>query len=166
MPTASSVERRIETHLEAHLRPTLFIPELKSKKKAAVLEEMVAHLAEQQIARQGEALLEVLRQREALGSTGLGKGIAIPHARSTMVAERAVLLARSTKGVDFEAVDGNPVHLFFLIVAPPLDTDPIYLQMLAQIVRAVRLAPARRRILEAPDFAAIRTLVGAQISDE
>jgi PTS system nitrogen regulatory IIA component len=166
MPTASSVERRIETHLEAHLRPTLFIPELKSKKKAAVLEEMVAHLAEQQIARQGEALLEVLRQREALGSTGVGKGIAIPHARSTMVAERAVLLARSTKGVDFEAVDGNPVHLFFLIVAPPLDTDPIYLQMLAQIVRAVRLAPARRRILEAPDFAAIRTLVGAQISDE
>jgi PTS system nitrogen regulatory IIA component len=166
MPTASSVERRIETHLEAHLRPTLFIPELKSKKKAAVLEEMVAHLAEQQIARQGEALLEVLRQREALGSTGLGKGIAIPHARSTMVAERAVLLARSTKGVDFEAVDGNPVHLFFLIVAPPLDTDPIYLQMLAQIVRAVRLAPARRRILEAPDFAAIRTLIGAQISDE
>lgn len=166
MPTASSVERRIETHLEVHLRPTLFIPELKSKKKAAVLEEMVAHLAEQQIARQGEALLEVLRQREALGSTGLGKGIAIPHARSTMVAERAVLLARSTKGVDFEAVDGNPVHLFFLIVAPPLDTDPIYLQMLAQIVRAVRLAPARRRILEAPDFAAIRTLVGAQISDE
>jgi len=127
---------------------------------------MVAHLAEQQIARQADALLEVLRQREALGSTGLGKGIAIPHARSTMVAERAVLLARSSKGVDFEAVDGNPVHLFFLIVAPPLDTDPIYLQMLAQIVRAVRLAPARRRILEAPDFAAIRTLIGAQVSDE
>src|SRR4051794_1528530 len=165
MPTAS-VERRFETHLEVHLRPTLFISELKSKKKSSVLEEMVAHLAEQQIARQADALLEVLRQREALGSTGVGKGIAIPHARSTMVAERAVLLARSTRGIDFEAVDGNPVHLFFLIVAPPLDTDPIYLQMLAQIVRAVRLAPARRRILEAPDFAAIRTLVGAQLSDE
>src|SRR3954471_9333040 len=165
MPTAS-VERSFETHLEVHLRPTLFIPELKSKKKSSVLEEMVAHLAEQQIARQADALLEVLRQREALGSTGVGKGIAIPHARSTMVAERAVLLARSTRGIDFEAVDGNPVHLFFLIVAPPLDTDPIYLQMLAQIVRSVRLAPARRRILEAPDFAAIRTLVGAQLSDE
>src|SRR5436853_6362281 len=126
MPTASSVERRFETHLELHLRPALFIPELKSKRKATVLEEMVAHLAGQQIARQADALLEVLRQREALGSTGVGKGIAIPHARSTMVAERAVLLARSSKGVDFEAVDGQPVHLFFLIVAPPLDTDPIY----------------------------------------
>jgi len=166
MPTASSVERRSETHLELHLRPALFIPELKNKKKSAVLEEMVAHLAQHQIARQADALLEVLRQREALGSTGIGKGIAVPHARSTMVAERAVLLARSSKGVEFDAADENPVHLIFMIVAPPTERDPIYLQMLAQIVRAVRLAPARRRILEAPDFAAIRTLIGAQFSDE
>jgi mannitol/fructose-specific phosphotransferase system IIA component (Ntr-type) len=108
----------------------------------------------------------VLRQREALGSTGIGKGVAIPHARSTMVAERAVLLARSSKGVDFDAMDENPVHLIFMIVAPPTERDPIYLQMLAQIVKAVRLAPVRRRILEAPDFGAIRTLIGAQLGDE
>ncbi len=166
MPTASSVERRSETHLELHLRPALFIPELKSKKKSAVLEEMVAHLAQHQIARQADALLEVLRQREALGSTGIGKGIAIPHARSTMVAERAVLLARSSKGIEFEAADGNPVHIIFMIVAPPTETDPLYLQMLAQIVKAIRLAPVRRKILESPDFAAIRALIGAQLSDE
>lgn len=166
MPTASSVERRSETHLELHLRPALFIPELKSKKKSAVLEEMVAHLTRHQIARQADALLEVLRQREALGSTGIGKGIAIPHARSTMVSERAVLLARSTKGIEFEAADGNPVHLIFMIVAPPTETDPIYLQMLAQIVKAIRLAPVRRKILESPDFATIRALIGAQLSDE
>jgi PTS system nitrogen regulatory IIA component len=139
---------------------------LKCKKKSAVLEEMVAHLMLHQVARQADALLEVLRQREALGSTGLGKGIAVPHARSTMVTERAVLLARSTKGVEFDAVDGNPVHLIFLIVAPPIEKDPIYLQMLAQIVRSVRLAPVRRRILEAPDFATIRGLIAAQLEDE
>jgi len=166
MPTASSVERRSETHLENHLRPALFLPELKSKKKPAVLEEMVAHLTLHQVARQADALLEVLRQREALGSTGIGKGIAVPHARSTMVAERAVLLARSSKGVEFDAADGNPVHLIFLIVAPPIEKDPIYLQMLAQIVKSVRLAPARRRILEAPDFATIRSLIAAQLDDE
>jgi PTS system nitrogen regulatory IIA component len=166
MPTASSIDRRSETHLENHLRPALFLPELKSKKKSAVLEEMVAHLSLHQVARQADALLEVLRQREALGSTGIGKGIAIPHARSTMVAERAVLLARSTKGVEFDAVDGNPVHIIFLIVAPPTEKDPIYLEMLAQIVKSVRLAPARRRILEAPDFATIRSLIGAQLGDE
>ncbi|HZI89926.1 MAG TPA: PTS sugar transporter subunit IIA, partial [Candidatus Polarisedimenticolia bacterium] len=61
--------------------------------------------------------------------------------------------------------DGNPVHLLFLIVAPPTETDPIYLQMLAQIVRSVRLAPARRKILDAPDFATIRALIGAQLDE-
>lgn len=166
MPTASSVERRIETHLENHLRPALFLPELKSKKKSSVLEEMVAQLTLHQVARQPDAVLEVLRQREALGSTGIGKGIAVPHARSTMITERAVLLARSSKGVEFDAVDGNPVHLIFLIVAPPVEKDPIYLQMLAQIIKSVRLAPARRRILDAPDFATIRGLIAAQLDDE
>jgi fructose-specific phosphotransferase system IIA component len=165
MPTAPFVERR-ESHLEVHLRPTHFIPELRSKKKSSVLEEMVAHLAKHKAARQVDALLETLRQREALGSTGIGKGIAIPHARSTVVIERAVLLARSSKGVEFEAVDGNPVNLLFLIVAPPVDQDPIYLQMLAQIVKSVRLAPARRRILDAPDFGTIRAVIKGQLSDE
>ena len=166
MLTVSTAERRIETHLEVHLRPTLFIPELRNRKKSAVLEEMVAHLAEQKVARHADALLEVLRQREALGSTGIGKGIAVPHARSTMVAERAVLLARSSKGVDFDASDGNPVHLCFLIVAPPTERDPVYLQMLAEIVRAVRLAPVRKKILEAPDFGAIRAVIAAQLAHE
>jgi nitrogen PTS system EIIA component len=166
MPTAPIAERRSKTHLELYLRPTLFIPELKHKKKSAVLEEMVAHLTKQQIARQADALLEVLRQREALGSTGIGKGIAVPHARSTMVIERAVLLARSSKGVEFDSADENPAHLIFMIVAPPTERDPIYLQMLAQIVKSVRLAPVRRRILEAPDFGSIRTLIAGQLSDE
>jgi PTS system nitrogen regulatory IIA component len=166
MSTAPSVDRRTETYLELHLRPTLFIPELKNKRKSAVLEEMVSHLAKHHIARQVDAVLEVLRQREALGSTGIGKGIAIPHARSTMVAERAVLLARSAKGVEFDAIDGNPVHLCFLIVAPPTEHDPIYLQMLAQIVKTVRLAPVRRKILDAPDFGSIRAVIGAQLANE
>lgn len=166
MPTAPYVDGRTETYLELHLRPALFIPDLKNKRKSAVLEEMVAHLARHQIARQADAVLEVLRQREALGSTGIGKGIAVPHARSTMVAERAVLLARSAKGVEFDSSDGNPVHLCFLIVAPPTEHDPIYLQMLAQIVKAVRLAPVRRKILDAPDFDTIRSVIGVQLANE
>ena len=166
MPPATAAERRIETLLELHLRPSLFIPELKNKRKSAVLEEMVAHLASQKVAHLAEPVLEVVRQREALGSTGIGKGIAIPHARSTMVAERAVLLARSVKGVDFDATDGNPVHLCFLIVAPPTEQDPIYLQLLAEIVKSVRLAPARKRILEAQDLDQIRTIIGAQLAND
>lgn len=166
MPTAPLVELKTETHLESHLRPTLFIPELKNKRKSSVLEEMVAHLAEQKVTRQAGSVLEVLRQREALGSTGVGKGIAIPHGRSTMVAERAVLLARSTRGIEFDAVDGNPVHLCFLIVAPPTERDPVYLQLLAEIVKSVRLARARQRLLEASDFDSIRSILVGQLAHE
>jgi mannitol/fructose-specific phosphotransferase system IIA component (Ntr-type) len=166
MPTALFAAPKIEPHLETHLRPTLFIPELKNKRKLSVLEEMVAHLAEQKVTRQAGSVLEVLRQREELGSTGVGKGIAIPHGRSTMVAERAVLLARSTKGIEFDAADGNPVHLCFLIVAPPTERDPVYLQLLAEIVRSVRLARTRQRLLEAPDFDSIRSILLGQLAHE
>jgi len=166
MPTAPFADPKIEPHLESHLRPTLFIPELRNKRKFSVLEEMVAHLAEQKVTRQAGSVLEVLRQREALGSTGVGKGIAIPHGRSTMVAERAVLLARSTRGIEFDAADGNPVHLCFLIVAPPTERDPVYLQLLAEIVKSVRLARTRQRLLEASDFDSMRSILLGQLAHE
>ncbi len=166
MPSILIAERKPASNLESLLRPSLFIPELKSKRKSSVLEELVAHLAEQKITKFPEAVLEMLRQREALGSTGLGKGIAIPHGRSTMVPERAVLFARSRKVVDFEATDGNPVHLCFLIVAPPVENDPVYLKLLADIVKVVRLSRARQRLIDAPDFDAVHAAIVAQLAHE
>jgi len=151
--------------LEAHLRPELYIPELKARNKAAVLDEMVDALARAGVTRAPEAVRDALRQREAVGSTGLGKGIAFPHARSTMVSERAIVVARSARGLDFESVDGEAVHIFFLIVAPPLERDEVYLQLLARIVSAVRLARTRRRLLDALDFEAIRSIL-VRASDE
>jgi PTS system nitrogen regulatory IIA component len=145
--------------VESHLRPDLFIRELRSRKKSSVLEELSEVLAAARVATSAEAVLDALRRREALGSTGIGKGIAVPHARSTMVTERALFVARSTKGVEFESSDGAPVHLLFLIVAPPLERDPIYLKMVAEIVRSVRLARTRQKLLEAPTFAAVRELL-------
>ena len=120
---------------------------------------MAGALAAARVARTPEPILDALRRREALGSTGLGKGIAVPHARSTMVSERALLVARSSKGIEFDAVDGQPVHLCFLIVAPPLERDPIYLKLVAEIVRATRLARTRQKLIDAPDFAALRTIL-------
>lgn len=117
---------------------------------------MVQALVPAGVTRHPEVVFDLLVQREALGSTGIGKGVAIPHARSTLIAERAILVARSVRGVDFDAVDEMPVHLFFLIVAPPAERDPVYLQLLAEIVRAVRLAKVRQRLLGAPDFTTIR----------
>jgi len=165
MPTAPIAEQRPATHLENHLRADLFIPEIKNKRKAAVLEELVGHLADRGITRFPEPVLEVLRQREALGSTGVGKGIAIPHARSTLVAERAVLVARSKKGIEFESLDEHPVHLCFLIVAPPSENDPVYLQLLAEIVKVVRLSRVRQKLLDAPDFHAVRSIISGQLHE-
>lgn len=144
---------------ELHLRPDLYIPELRTRKKTSVLEEMAHALTAAKVVRSPESILDALRRREALGSTGLGKGIAVPHARSTLVAERALLVARSSKGVEFEAVDDGPVHLCFLIVAPPLERDPIYLKLVAEIVRATRLARTRQKLLDAPNFAAVRGIL-------
>jgi len=145
--------------LGPHLRPPLFVSDLKHRQKEAVLEELVATLVAAGVTRAPEAVLAALRQREALGSTGIGKGIAVPHARSTMVSERAVVVARSRRGVDFDSADGKPVHLCFLIVAPPLERDDIYLQLLAHIVRGVRLARTRQRLLDAADFDAVRSIL-------
>lgn len=152
MPSVVSAAPNPATIVSSHLRPTLFISDLRSKKKASVLEELVDGLVQGSVTRHPTAVLDVLRRREALGSTGIGKGIAVPHGRSTLVSERALLVARSRKGVEFEAADGKPVHLCFLIVAPPLERDPIYLKLVAEIVRAVRLAKTRQRLLEAPDY--------------
>ena len=159
MTSATVTPPKAATVAEAFLRPDLYISELRTKRKSSVLEELAQALAGPGVTRDPDGVLELLRQREALGSTGIGKGIAVPHARSTLVSERVVLLARSKKGVEFEAVDGAPVNLIFLIVAPPLEPDPTYLRLLAEIVHSVRLAKVRQRLLDAPSFEAAREVL-------
>jgi len=156
MTTATAAARKPATAIEGFLRPTLFLPNLKSRRKPPALEEMVQALVPAGVTRYPGAILDLLGQREALGSTAIGRGVAVPHARSALIGERAVLVARSVRGIDFDAPDGEPVHLFFLIVAPSVESDPIYLRLLADIVRAVRLTRVRQRLLGAPNFDAIQ----------
>jgi len=147
------------TFLEEYLQPTLFIPELQSKRKAPAMEELVAQLAAAHRTRHPARVLEAVLRRESMGITGLGKGIAVPHARSTLVTERTVVFARSKKGIDYGATDGKPAQLLFLLVAPPLERDPVYLNLMAEIVGAVRLARTRQRLLDAPDFKTFRRIL-------
>ena len=151
--------------VETHLRTDLFIPDLRTRKKSSVLEELSDRLVTAKVARSPGAIIDALRRREALGSTGIGKGIAVPHVRSTLVAERALLVARSTKGVEFDSVDGPPVQLCFLIVAPPLERDPLYLRLVAEIVRSVRRVRTRQKLLDAPGFAAFRDILVEAVRD-
>jgi mannitol/fructose-specific phosphotransferase system IIA component (Ntr-type) len=159
MTSATITPPRAATVADGLFRSDLYIPELRPIRKSAVLEELAEALAAAGVTKTSESILELLRQREALGSTGIGKGIAIPHVRSTLVSERVILLARSRKGVEFEAVDGAPVHLIFLMLAPPIEPDPVYLKLLAEIVHSVRLARVRQKLLDAPTFEAAREVL-------
>jgi mannitol/fructose-specific phosphotransferase system IIA component (Ntr-type) len=94
----------------------------------------------------------MLKRRENLGSTGIGRGIAIPHCRSLVVNRLRVAFGRKRDGVDFKAIDDKPVHFFFLIVAPPLEVSNQYLPVLGKIAQFSKEAdvPGRLLALESP----------------
>ena len=107
--------------------------ELRSESKEDVLQELLALLSLDE--RATETLLTTLRRREKLGSTGIGKGIAIPHCRSLVVNRLHLAYGRKASGIDFNAIDGAPVHNLFLIVAPPLEVSNQYLPVLGKIAQ-------------------------------
>ncbi|HEU4699870.1 MAG TPA: PTS sugar transporter subunit IIA [Gemmatimonadales bacterium] len=103
-------------------------------------------------ARDSDALLRALRRREALGSTGVGRGIAIPHCRSTVVERLRLAYGHRIEGLEYQAIDGRPVHDFFLIVAPPLEVGNLYLPVLGRIAQFAKEpdVPARLAALKSP----------------
>jgi PTS system nitrogen regulatory IIA component len=101
----------------------------------------------------GETLLRVLRRREELGSTGVGRGIAIPHARSLVVHRVRLAYGYVPGGISWQALDDRPVHHFFLIVAPPIEVSNQYLPVLGKIATFAKDAdvPERLSRLESPE---------------
>jgi mannitol/fructose-specific phosphotransferase system IIA component (Ntr-type) len=93
-------------------------------------------------------LFKMLKRRENLGSTGIGRGIAIPHCRSLVVNKLRVAFGRKKEGVDFKAIDENPVHFFFLIVAPPLEVSNQYLPVLGKIAQFSKEPDVPQRLLQ------------------
>jgi len=92
-------------------------------------------------------LFKMLKRRENLGSTGIGRGIAIPHCRSLVVSKLRVAFGRKREGLDFKAIDDNPVNFFFLIVAPPLEVSNQYLPVLGKIAQFSKEADVPDRLL-------------------
>ncbi len=124
------------------------IPDLKAKEKRSALEEMAEGLAFKVGGFDKERFLEALLERERLGSTGIGYGVAIPHARLKGLNDVAVLFARSLKGVEFQSMDERPAHLFFLIAAPE-DSTVAHLKILARISRLLKDPGFRKRLMDA-----------------
>ncbi len=117
----------------------LIITELVSRERDSVLEEMVRHLKTAHKITKDKDLFDKLVQREKLGSTAIGEGIAIPHCKLKERESPLLALAVSRKGVRFEAPDGKPTHVFFLAVSSP-DNPGQSLQLLAAIASLVRKA--------------------------
>jgi PTS system nitrogen regulatory IIA component len=138
--------------LISFLDPDLFIPELKARNKNDAIRKMVSHLVDKARLRDGRIVLEAIKTREKLGSTGIGKGVAIPHSRSTVTGKLTLLFARSSKGIDYGAVDDKPVHLLFMILAPHQEKTSEYLPLLGKIVELTRDSTTRRRLLKADQF--------------
>jgi nitrogen PTS system EIIA component len=106
---------------------------LQASTKDDVLKELIALL---RLDDKNEAMLfKMLKRRENLGSTGIGRNIAIPHCRSLVVTRLRVAFGRRAAGVDFRAIDDKPVKFFFLIVAPPLEVSNQYLPVLGKIAQ-------------------------------
>jgi mannitol/fructose-specific phosphotransferase system IIA component (Ntr-type) len=125
--------------------------DLQGTSKDEILKELI-HLLK--LDDKSESILfKMLKRRENLGSTGIGRAIAIPHCRSLVVSQLRVAFGRKPAGVDFNAIDNQPVHNFFLIVAPPLEVSNQYLPVLGKLAQFAKEKDlsGRLRDIDSPD---------------
>jgi PTS system nitrogen regulatory IIA component len=138
-------------HLADFFAPDAISTNLRGSTKDEILKELVGllHLDE----RASETLLKMLQRREALGSTGVGRGIAIPHCRSLVVTRLRLAYGHHRAGVEYQAMDQRPVFDFFMIVAPPLEVSNQYLPILGKIAQFAKDAdiPSRLAALTSAD---------------
>ena len=129
------------------LQKEFIIEELKSKSKKEVLYELSEAFLRGNINIDLDSMVEVLLEREKLGSTGIGDGIAIPHGKIPGLENLIVSFGRSHKGIDFDSLDGKPVHIFFLLMAPENSAGQ-HLKALAKISRMLKEEAFRKKLMD------------------
>ena len=129
------------------LQKESIISDLKSQDKKEILEELVAPIARITGVNHKD-LVRVLMDREQLGSTGIGGGIGIPHGKLKQLESLALGFGLSRKGVDFESMDNQPTHIFFLLVTPENSTG-LHLKMLARISKILKHDQFKEKLLNA-----------------
>ena len=130
------------------LEENSIIEELTSRDKKGVLEELVSVLVDHGRLKDTEKSVQVLLERERLGSTGIGDGIAIPHGKLRQINSIICSFGRTRTGIDFQSIDEKPTHLFFLLLAPE-DSASEHLQALARLSRLLKDNQLRKRLMEA-----------------
>ncbi len=139
----------------------MIVPALASADKRGILEELAGHVAVRHPRIDRAALTKVLVDREALASTAIGEGVAIPHGKLPSVSEIVACLGRAPGGVDFDSMDKQPTFLFFVLVAPESSTGA-HLKALARISRVFKDQAFRKRLLDAPDVDAMYRVIAEE----
>ena len=138
----------------------VLVAEVAAKNKDSALKELVAaaQAAGSFDEKKAKVLCKRLQDRETIGSTGLGNGVAVPHVKGDDLAKVTMVLARSKKGLEWQAIDGRPVHVLFLLVSPSGEPE-LHLQCLRWIASLARSADFRRFLMAAPDATGMRELL-------
>ena len=141
-----------------YLAKELVLPDLLSDTKSDVLKELIAPVGVKYPEMDTDQAVRVLLDREKLGTTGIGDSIAIPHGKLEDLEQVVVVVGRSLKGVEYEALDHNPCSIFFLVLAPE-QVAGMHLRVLAQISRLLKDEEFRKAFMEADDFEAFWQLI-------
>jgi PTS system nitrogen regulatory IIA component len=136
----------------------LIIPKFTGKSKKQVLEELAKHLALNKKNIDPDELLRVLIEREKLGSTGIGDGVAIPHGKLNGLENIILVFGKSNEGIDFDSIDGRPVNLIFLLVAPS-NSAGVHLKALARLSRLLKDKNFRQELLDASDAQSLYNII-------
>jgi len=140
----------MQLKISEHLKLEAIMMEIKAKEKIAAINELVAHMVKHKLVNDGKEFIKALAKRENLESTGIGDGIAIPHARTNAVGDLVLAFARSPKGIDFSSIDGKPSHIIFLIASPEGKKSE-YILALAKLSRLLRKHAVRDLLRQAKD---------------
>ena len=137
----------------------LDILEIRHRRRESALTQLVAVAARSGVLRDPDVLLETLLSRERLGTTALGKGVAVPHAHSIAVSRTHVVLGHSAHGLDWRAPDAEPVRIAWLVLTPSEVSDEQHHARVAVAVSALRLQRQRQRLIEAASADAVVRLL-------
>lgn len=142
------VEGGLRMRLSKIMKKELIKLELNAKGKQGVIEEMVSLISKDKRIKDKDEVLKAILNRELLKTTGIGNGIALPHARTDAVQDIVIAFSRSRDGIDFDAVDKRPVNLFFMVVGPEGKNEE-YLKVMSMLARLLSNQENRNALMEA-----------------
>ncbi|OGP49073.1 MAG: PTS fructose transporter subunit IIA [Deltaproteobacteria bacterium RBG_13_43_22] len=144
-----------------YLKPGLIISELKAQNKEEVLKELADWIVDQVSGMNSGEILQVLLDRERLGSTGIGEGFAIPHGKLKFLDQMIIAFGRSRQGIPFDSLDGKSAYYFFVLIAPE-DSAGLHLKALAKISRFLKNSAFKESLFQAVDQEKLNQVIQEQ----